>query len=235
MGKLRLTPATAISLVALFVAVGGTGYAASQIETKDIAAKAVTGSKIAPATIKGSKLRDDTITGKKVNESTLGEVPSAAQATNANTAGSVSYTRPFFVELRNIGDTAQIASHGQVSLHASCAEVPAAGDTQIRIVAQTTNNRTVMIAGSGGNSYDGSSSGSGFLTPDRPEDQRVLMAQTSSGEPTQTDVDAVIDGGSVMGEDGRGLSIDAETTILGANYLGSRCVLAGMVSSIGAG
>ena len=66
----------AIALLALFVALGGTTYAA---------ATSINGRSIKNGTITGKKLKTDTLGGTQVNESTLGAVPSA---TRADTAGS---------------------------------------------------------------------------------------------------------------------------------------------------
>ncbi len=66
----------AIALVALFVALGGTAYAAT----------AINGRLIKNGTIAGKKLKKDTIAGKQVNESGLGTVPSATRADSAGTA-----------------------------------------------------------------------------------------------------------------------------------------------------
>jgi len=92
----RPSPALAVSLIALFVALGGTGYAAVTINGKDLKNKSVAGkklksktitaSKIKDKTITGAKLKDDTVTGTQVAESTLGKVPSATSADTATTA-----------------------------------------------------------------------------------------------------------------------------------------------------
>ncbi len=78
----RLTSAHAISLVALFVALGGTVYAANSISGTDIQ----------NGTIKATKLKKNTLTGAQINELSLGSVPSAEHAdsaTNARHADSV--------------------------------------------------------------------------------------------------------------------------------------------------
>lgn len=86
------TPSMLIAMVALFVALTSTAYAASlqknSVTTKTIKNNAVTGAKIKGSTITGSDIKNDSITGADVNESTLGSVPSAASATSAGTATS---------------------------------------------------------------------------------------------------------------------------------------------------
>jgi hypothetical protein len=72
------SPALVISLIALFVALGGTVYAASQISGKQIEKNS----------LPGNRVKSDTLTGKQVKESSLGTVPSATKANTATTATS---------------------------------------------------------------------------------------------------------------------------------------------------
>jgi hypothetical protein len=77
----RLTYANVMATIALFVALGGTGYAAAKIN----------GKQIKKGTIAGEKLKRNTLGGGQVNESKLGKVPRAARAdsaTSADTAAS---------------------------------------------------------------------------------------------------------------------------------------------------
>jgi hypothetical protein len=66
----------AIALLALFVALGGTGYAASKFNGKNIRRH----------TISGTALKNNTLTGKQIKESKLGTVPNATHAGTADTA-----------------------------------------------------------------------------------------------------------------------------------------------------
>lgn len=68
------SPAIAISMIALLVALGGTAYAAATIN----------GSKIKIRTIPGNRLQNHTLTGTQINADKLGTVPKAALATRAD-------------------------------------------------------------------------------------------------------------------------------------------------------
>src|SRR3954468_9160151 len=70
----------AIALLALFVAFGGTGYAAA----------AINGKQLKNGTVTGKKLKHDTVTGREVKESKLGTVPSAVRASTAGKADTAS-------------------------------------------------------------------------------------------------------------------------------------------------
>jgi len=72
----RLTYANVMSTLAVFVALGGSSYAAITIS----------GSRIKNRSISGTKLRPNTITGQQIKESALGRVP---RARNADTVGGL--------------------------------------------------------------------------------------------------------------------------------------------------
>jgi hypothetical protein len=83
----RPSPALAIALVALFVALGGSAYAATKIGTKDIKDGAVTAAKIKKEAVGAAKIKDGSIGGAKLDLARLGTVPSASHAASADMAG----------------------------------------------------------------------------------------------------------------------------------------------------
>jgi hypothetical protein len=64
--------------LALVLAIGGTSYAAVQLNGKNIKNR----------TVVGKKLKKNTVTGTEIRESKLGQVPNAAHATNADNAAT---------------------------------------------------------------------------------------------------------------------------------------------------
>lgn len=115
----RPSPAMIVAIVALFVAMGGTVYAASTINGKAIKknslpgnrvkASSLPGSKIKKKSIAGNRLKNDTITGAKVSEESLGKVPSAATADTATTALSAS--PPAYAHINPDGSVDAANSH----------------------------------------------------------------------------------------------------------------------------
>lgn len=115
----RPSPALVISLIALFVAMGGVGYAAVKINGKNIKNNSIPGKKLknsAVATkklkngaVSNAKVKNNALTGAKINEATLGEVPSATNADHATTADSIDGTRlqtfKFFNDNPNVAAT----------------------------------------------------------------------------------------------------------------------------------
>lgn len=89
----KLTYANVVATLALFIALGGASYAALKLPKNSVGAKqlkknAVATAKIKNAAVNGAKVKDDSLTGKDIDESSLGAVPSANQASSADTAGS---------------------------------------------------------------------------------------------------------------------------------------------------
>lgn len=99
-GIWRQTPALAVSVIALFVALGGSVYAAkrAKIDGKAIRAKSIPGNRLKPRSITADRLKPGLLpkkagpaaplTGVDINELTLGQVPSAAHADSADSAQS---------------------------------------------------------------------------------------------------------------------------------------------------
>jgi len=76
--RARLTYSNVVATLALFLALGGSSYAALSITSKDVKNRS----------LKGGDLKKDTVTGKEIRESKLGRVPSATNAASADIAKS---------------------------------------------------------------------------------------------------------------------------------------------------
>jgi hypothetical protein len=93
----RQSPAIVLSLLALFVALGGTVYAAKRINGKSIRAKSLPGNRLKPRSVPANRLKPGVLasatlsgplTGADIEERTLGRVPTAAHAETADSAQS---------------------------------------------------------------------------------------------------------------------------------------------------
>jgi hypothetical protein len=112
--RLRLSPSLAISVLALFVALGGTVYAASKISGKSIK----------PNSIPANRLKKHSITGKQVNLKKLGTVPNATSATNAahaETAATTEQVKSWFAKA-SIGQTVTLLTIGPFTYLGECSE-----------------------------------------------------------------------------------------------------------------
>jgi Collagen triple helix repeat (20 copies) len=83
----RVTSAHVIACVALFVALGGSSYAAVTISASQIANNSIPGSKIRANSIPASKLRNNSITGRKLRNNTISRAKLRSDALSPITAG----------------------------------------------------------------------------------------------------------------------------------------------------
>jgi hypothetical protein len=87
----HLSFANVVACLALFVALGGSAYAASQINGSKIVKHSIGGNKLKSETLTSKQIKKGSLNSSVINLSTLGTVPSAqtaATATNASTANS---------------------------------------------------------------------------------------------------------------------------------------------------
>jgi len=92
------SPSLVISLIALFVAMGGTVYAAAKINGKAIKVKSLPGNRLKPGSVPANRLAPGAlstsfaaqspgvVTGLEVDELSLGQVPEAAHSQTADLA-----------------------------------------------------------------------------------------------------------------------------------------------------
>jgi hypothetical protein len=76
--RARLTYANVMATIAVFVALGGSSYAAIKVSGKNVKDRSLT----------GRDVKKNSLTGKEIKESRLGEVPRARSATSAGTAAT---------------------------------------------------------------------------------------------------------------------------------------------------
>jgi len=76
----RVTYANVMSTVAVFVALGGSSYAALRIDSGDIVNNAVRGVDVRNRTLSERDLKRNTLGGRSIRESRLGRVPRAREA-----------------------------------------------------------------------------------------------------------------------------------------------------------
>lgn len=146
----RPSPALVISLIALFVAMGGVGYAAVKIDGKNLKNKSVAGKKLKNKTIGGGKVKADTLTGVQINESTLGKVPSATtadKATTADTAGSAAPSGPAGGSLTGTFPNPTLAAN---SVGAAQIAANVVGSSELGTITERSATSTTMAAGTGG-------------------------------------------------------------------------------------
>jgi hypothetical protein len=83
----RPTPALIVAVVALFMALGGTSYAALKITGKNVQNSTLTGVDVKNKSLGAKEHKPDSLGGAQINEALLGTVPMAAKATDADNLG----------------------------------------------------------------------------------------------------------------------------------------------------
>jgi hypothetical protein len=94
LGLRRPTPAMAVSITALVIAMGGTSYAVTKLPSNSVGTKQLKRNAVATADIKArainsSKVKDGSLKGVDIDEASLGQVPLAARAALADRATTV--------------------------------------------------------------------------------------------------------------------------------------------------
>lgn len=82
----HLSLANLLAFSALFVALGGVGYAAATINGNAIKKQTIGAGKLKPGTLSSAQVKADGLTGSVIDESTLGVVPAAQTAVSAQSA-----------------------------------------------------------------------------------------------------------------------------------------------------
>lgn len=125
----RPSPSLVISILALFVALGGSAYAASKVGTKEIKNKAITAAKIKKNAITTAKIKNEAVTGAKIKEASLGAVPHAVNADNAsnatNAANAANFSRFSTSGLKkaSVGQTVSLLTVGPFTITGKCADI----------------------------------------------------------------------------------------------------------------
>jgi hypothetical protein len=135
----RPSAGTLIALVALFISLGGTSYAALRVTGADVVDRSLTWRDVARESIgggevtnlRGRDLQPSSLGGFQINEGDLGKVPSAATADSAGSVGGLQ-ARKFAVVLPRGGAEQSIASVGGLSVLAAC---DTAGRPQVRAIS----------------------------------------------------------------------------------------------------
>jgi hypothetical protein len=174
--RLRPSPALVIACIALFVSLGGVSYGVATgfidsreiknntiksgdvrnntLRTFDIRNNEVRGFDVRNSTLQGRDVAFNTLTGVDINESSLGKVPSAAQADTAAAVTPLKTIAP--TTLAEGAAPVTLVSHGPLTLTAAC--VDSGGSTVAQVRVQTTED------GSAGNDVPTFGPASGAVT-----------------------------------------------------------------------
>ena len=142
LARRRPSPAMLVAIIALVIAASGTAVAASHLVDGD--------SLIKKDSLSGNRLRHATLTGKQIKLSSLGEVPSAKTAANAQELGGhpasayalgSSTVATSGLVTANGGQTVKLASFGAFTVSLTCHDDGGGTfDAEVDVTSTTSNS-----------------------------------------------------------------------------------------------
>lgn len=169
----RLTYANVMSSIAVFLVLGGAtaiaaGLAKNSVGSKQLKKNAVTAAKIKKNAVTSAKIKNGAVTGAKVNAATLGVVPNATHATNADSAGNANTVGgqsvvKIFKTLSEGQSGVQVANLAGFNFVASCGS----NDADLQVVGPNGPGFVMEAGGQAGNTdvstedYESSTPGEG--------------------------------------------------------------------------
>lgn len=223
----RLTYANVMSSIAVFLVLGGTAFAATQLGKNSVGKKqlkngavttaklkknAVTTAKIKNGAVNGSKVKDGSLTGSDINLGTLGTVPSA------NSANGVVGRIP--VSLFTGPGEPTIATVGPFTIKAKC-QIDIGGQDEGEFLLTTSQN---------GSSMD-DNNGDEWEVFDVGDVAQLYAHSNTTGEP---EIEVGSEPGlTAVAPDGTAILFQNET--IGFNIAGKpgQCYFAGLIQKVG--
>ncbi|HTU13858.1 MAG TPA: hypothetical protein VMF31_01550 [Solirubrobacterales bacterium] len=199
----QVNPALVLSIVAVFIALGGGAYAAisaNSVGTKQLKKNAVTAKKIKKNAVTTAKIKNDAVTGAKVKESSLSAVPlanSATNATNADNAKKVDGYRTFkqtkfdatsgpnFAAATAAAPEQVLFTAGPVTIYAKCTTDTSVPRTDLSFYIKTSENGVAFD--SDDDELDGDPD---FLNSNTAETDRMILDLNTTANGANIDADS---------------------------------------------
>jgi hypothetical protein len=188
--SIRPSPAMAVALLSLFVAMGGVGYAATigtgqiknnSIRTQDLRNNDIRSKDIRNNAVHGRDVKGNTLTGSDINESKLGQVPSARVADLAAlTAGVTVFPRKSATPAASQATAPEVAlgTRGPFRFYAKCFR-SGANLRAVEYVALTSGVATFSTQDEGDLP---SNANDEYLTPTTAEDLREVESASAAAD-----------------------------------------------------
>ena len=135
----HLSFANVLASLALFVALGGVGYAATTINGNAIKKQTIGAGKLKKGTLTSAQVKANALTGSVIDESTLTIVPAAQTANSAQSATTATTaTSATTAESAKKAETAETATTAATAEDAESVDGLTAGDLQVSCPTATT-------------------------------------------------------------------------------------------------
>lgn len=163
------------------------------LQNADLGDNSVTSFKIADGSVASQDVLDDTLTGADINESTLGQVPSANAATNADAVdGQSATTFNYNADLTTFSNYTQMFNFDGLKLEANCAQ--ANGPSILAVRASTDTNNSFIRTSVGGLSnsdFDINESPATVFVADTNNANGTILYRRGNGTNVQDEVTSV--------------------------------------------
>jgi hypothetical protein len=228
--RLRPSPAVVVSLLALFLAIGGGSAIAlkgtnsvdggdlkkNSVKAAEIAKNAVRSGEVKNEALKSVDVLNNTLTGEDINEATVGPVDGDLR---------FSFNLSF-------GQSQQVAQFGPLSLTAECIQnttdnAANANRDVARVLIATSENGSVFRSNE---DEKNGATAADFLNTDTPPNDRVVLEASA---PTGTTLLAANDDLFAAAPGGTRIGVPNETADFGVNLFGQNCVFTGEVENLG--
>ena len=138
--RMRPSPALIVALIALFVSIGGVGYAASKIDTNDIKNKAVTKPKIDKQAVSTNRIADQAVKTKKLKDLAVTTDKIADQAVTTDKIADLAVTTGKIADQAVTTDKLADDSVTSAKIAANSVRASELGTTQLAVSAAVNVN-----------------------------------------------------------------------------------------------
>jgi hypothetical protein len=133
------SPALALAFVALFVALGGTVYAAKKIDGRTIRAKSLPGNRIKPRSLPGNRLKPRSIGARRLTRGLLRRIDGAATAAPTGQQPSSAQLTGAEIDELSLGQVPE-AAHAETATEAQSAVEAETAQTALEALNAATVN-----------------------------------------------------------------------------------------------
>lgn len=174
------SPAMIVAAIALFVALGGVGYAAVTIPRNSVSSESIRDGAVRKADIRanavdGGKVAANALTGADIRESSLGPVPSAVGLKSLPLVRATPTSGADAAAARAAAPPITLLTRGQLSIYAKCMKDVALNVVRAEVFVRTAADGAIAT---GGVTLDGGD-GSLFLNVATPELDRRIDQETA--------------------------------------------------------
>jgi hypothetical protein len=212
--------ANVMATMAVFIALGGTGYAMSQINGSQIKNRSIPAQKLKPHTLTASQIKKASLLGQDLAPHTVTSdelrdliVSAKGHSARARIAQSGS-TAPATIITLSAGQSATIVQSGPFTYSANCT-AGSSGQPLVSIQATSTESGSLI---------QGAFDSTGQLLQPEPYHLTPGQPVVASGAPTSDEWDFLINGAHMLAPSGAALTVQLS---YGTNLFGGQCWASG--------